>query len=516
MARDGSDDVASDALEVSPAGVDGDALTEANGAGCAAGWAVTTATAIRDPDTANSSATGNSCQANSARPFVASNAKNFLTPATVRAPAQASVHQPQDPAETVSLTGPGHRRAPPDDPGTVKKVKNPSRDVIERARRRWRSVAGRALLASYTTSDRIVTATGRRTAPVIAAARTRIAPVTAAAQTLTGRVLLAWYDAPTTLTALQATGPAQLRHHVTMLRARIHRDHHQLALVAAVIMLGTTIVGVPVVGAADTGPVRPLTAPACPAPYTGPSCADTPAEPVVPAPLGAPCPTVEELGVQTVSEEAPFYRQQRLSDVRWIVIHSAQAPIAPGWETEVGEYLANVERITSVHYIVGPDQIVEMVPLESTAFGAGAMNDAGIQIELLGYAEYDRDQWLADDHALRMLCRGAHLAARLAATFDIPVAHVDTAGLLVDTPGIAGHVAFSEAFKGSDHWDPGPGFPWKEFIAQVAHYRLTATPFPVDPSVEGPATVITDPTGTAATDPGATSRIKDVPTVPAP
>ena len=41
------------------------------------------------------------------------------------------------------------------------------------------------------------------------------------------------------------------------------------------------------------------------------------------------------------------------------------------------------------------------------------------------------------------------------------------ADLVAGRRGITGHVEVSRAFKRSDHWDPGPGFPIESFLDDV-------------------------------------------------
>ena len=42
------------------------------------------------------------------------------------------------------------------------------------------------------------------------------------------------------------------------------------------------------------------------------------------------------------------------------------------------------------------------------------------------------------------------------------------AGLRAGARGITGHADVSVAFRKSDHWDPGPAFPWAAFLRQVS------------------------------------------------
>jgi hypothetical protein len=39
--------------------------------------------------------------------------------------------------------------------------------------------------------------------------------------------------------------------------------------------------------------------------------------------------------------------------------------------------------------------------------------------------------------------------------------------LLAGRRGLSGHAQVSAAFRKSDHWDPGPGFPVESFLDRV-------------------------------------------------
>jgi hypothetical protein len=57
--------------------------------------------------------------------------------------------------------------------------------------------------------------------------------------------------------------------------------------------------------------------------------------------------------------------------------------------------------------------------------------------------------------------------------YDIPVRHL-TNDELADgqSKGFVSHAQVSEVYKQSNHWDPGPGFPWKLFLEKVEKDRV--------------------------------------------
>jgi hypothetical protein len=49
----------------------------------------------------------------------------------------------------------------------------------------------------------------------------------------------------------------------------------------------------------------------------------------------------------------------------------------------------------------------------------------------------------------------------------IPVRWLSPDDLLAGRRGITGHAEVSKAYRKSDHWDPGPGFPVQSFLDRV-------------------------------------------------
>jgi hypothetical protein len=56
----------------------------------------------------------------------------------------------------------------------------------------------------------------------------------------------------------------------------------------------------------------------------------------------------------------------------------------------------------------------------------------------------------------------------LCSRLGVPVVRVQEGGLRAGERGVCGHVDVSEAFSQTDHWDPGPEFPWDYFMGLVS------------------------------------------------
>ena len=60
--------------------------------------------------------------------------------------------------------------------------------------------------------------------------------------------------------------------------------------------------------------------------------------------------------------------------------------------------------------------------------------------------------------------RAARLTADVCARYGIPLRRLRAADLVAGKRGVTGHADVSAAFHKSDHWDPGPDFPWTRFL----------------------------------------------------
>lgn len=96
------------------------------------------------------------------------------------------------------------------------------------------------------------------------------------------------------------------------------------------------------------------------------------------------------------------------------------------------------------------------------AAGSNAANIGGLHISVVGQAAQTREVWLRDyDKALR---KSAEVVAKWSKDYGIPLVRRSSADLKAGVKGIAGHNECSQAFGGSDHWDPGAGFPYDVVI----------------------------------------------------
>ncbi|MBN9376313.1 MAG: N-acetylmuramoyl-L-alanine amidase [Cellulomonas sp.] len=175
----------------------------------------------------------------------------------------------------------------------------------------------------------------------------------------------------------------------------------------------------------------------------------------------------------------------RISPVRYVVIHTMEVDENdPNVAEAVARVFATPARQASAHVCVDTDSAVRCVADEDTAWAAPGANAAGLQIELAGRAGQTTADW-QDAASQAVLARAAGVCADWVAKFGIPLRHLSVAELAAGTTkGFIGHVDASQAFHASDHWDPGTGFPWDQFLAMVAAAAGTT---PAQPPVPVPA-----------------------------
>jgi hypothetical protein len=159
-----------------------------------------------------------------------------------------------------------------------------------------------------------------------------------------------------------------------------------------------------------------------------------------------------------------------------IVIHATcpsvgfPAASAPGAAQGTAQYFAQAGSGGSAHYVEDPTTEAHCVPDNVTAWHAPPNgNSIGIEICAEGgdYAlSYTRDQWLSPE-VWPGVQRAAARASELCDRFGVPKVQIGTADLLNGARGICGHVDVSQAWHQSSHSDPGPAFPWAEFMAEV-------------------------------------------------
>lgn len=153
------------------------------------------------------------------------------------------------------------------------------------------------------------------------------------------------------------------------------------------------------------------------------------------------------------------------SQVNRIVIHATVSPCVRGGAMNVARYFQSSKAGGSAHYTVDPGEIVASVREGTIAYHAPP-NTSTIGIELCDPQKGPGSRWADGDHEA-MLRLAAGLVRQVAKRWDVPLRRLTVAEVKAGKRGICGHVDVSNAFRQTDHSDPGPDFPWAHFMALV-------------------------------------------------
>jgi N-acetyl-anhydromuramyl-L-alanine amidase AmpD len=161
--------------------------------------------------------------------------------------------------------------------------------------------------------------------------------------------------------------------------------------------------------------------------------------------------------------ESPHQTAARDRAIGVVVIHTMEIAERAGAAEACAQWFANPASEVSAHYCVDADSIVQCVREEDIAWHARGGNANSIGIELAGYAAQRTLAW-NDAYSRAVVARAARLTADVCARHGIPLRRLRAADLVAGKRGVTGHAEVSAAFHKSDHWDPGPDFPWTRLL----------------------------------------------------
>ena len=151
--------------------------------------------------------------------------------------------------------------------------------------------------------------------------------------------------------------------------------------------------------------------------------------------------------------------------IRRVVIHCTVSPCEPGGARNIAAYFRSQSAGGSAHYVVDPAEVVQSA-YDSVVAWHAPPNSNSLGIELCDPMSGSGRRWKDRRHQ-DMLHNAAKLAAQLCLHYDVPIRRIDPGDLRNGRHGICGHDDVSDAFKQSSHWDPGPAFPWAQFMTMV-------------------------------------------------
>lgn len=168
---------------------------------------------------------------------------------------------------------------------------------------------------------------------------------------------------------------------------------------------------------------------------------------------------------------------------KYIVIHNTSNPRDASAQDEA-TYAKRREDGTSSHFYADHIGIIQSLDTDWRAQHVGSKqgNDHGISYEITGKNSYSRDWWLTHvnwdllTRSIAAACRNHRIEPQVLDIIQIKAGTVT---------GIITHDQARQAWGGTDHTDPGPGFPMDHLIALVRQ-QLNPPPPPPPPAVPEP------------------------------
>ena len=162
--------------------------------------------------------------------------------------------------------------------------------------------------------------------------------------------------------------------------------------------------------------------------------------------------------------------------IRLVVIHTMEAPEKPTTAEGVARWFAGQlgpAPRASAHACVDNDSLVRCVKPEHIACAAPGANRDGYHVEHAGYARQSPQEW-QDAYSQGMLRISATHVAGIARDWSVPIVKLTPEDLLAGKSGFCGHVDVNKAYHRSTHTDPGPCFPWEQYLNMVSEALLSS------------------------------------------
>lgn len=177
--------------------------------------------------------------------------------------------------------------------------------------------------------------------------------------------------------------------------------------------------------------------------------------------------------------EAANYTHYPSREITLLVIHDMEAPEKGTTAEACAAFFHNQphsDNGTSAHYCIDNDSVVQSVRDHDEAWAAPGANYDGLHFEHAGYASQSVRDW-ADAFSTEMLKRSAHLVARKAKRYHVPLVHLTPVQIKAGHAGVCGHLDITQSgIAPGTHTDPGPNFPWERYMRYVHAYAHGVEP----------------------------------------
>jgi hypothetical protein len=177
------------------------------------------------------------------------------------------------------------------------------------------------------------------------------------------------------------------------------------------------------------------------------------------------------------------HNSSRLGErIRLVTIHSSESD---GTARGLGAYFQRASVQASSHHGADNSEIVRYVADDRAAWTLRNGNQESVNLEMLAFAKWTRDQWLSRPG---LLSNCASWIAHMCTVHSIPIRRLSTsevrAALTNDSHpgGVIDHGDYTDATGDGTHWDVGDGFPFVDVLEMARTYAGGATPAPQPPS----------------------------------
>lgn len=158
---------------------------------------------------------------------------------------------------------------------------------------------------------------------------------------------------------------------------------------------------------------------------------------------------------------AAKWQRPRRDEIRIVVVHCTISPEQGSGAEAVARYFQNVDRPASTQLVADNNSVVRCVPDNMECAGAAGANRDGLHIELVGYADQSREQWL-DAYGQAMFRQAGPFMREWSRLYNIPPRWLTVAEVAGGKArGFCTHADVSAAFPAvsTGHYDPGKQFP---------------------------------------------------------
>jgi hypothetical protein len=150
------------------------------------------------------------------------------------------------------------------------------------------------------------------------------------------------------------------------------------------------------------------------------------------------------------------------------VVHSMECPAIPGIAYKLATGFIQGSKV-SPHHMTDPVETIDMVRPGIIGWHCGNGNPVGVGLEVTGYAAWTFQQWTTGD-AFAAVRLDAKQAAAVAKHYGIPLRWLSLNQIRAGESGFCTHADISATLGGTNHWDPGPGFPFAIFMRMVQQW----------------------------------------------